>query len=181
MLYSNKYRPICCIPTLALAHITEALSCHKPTVSEKTIRGVADGTMEFKETEGTRTAEQVRNKGQRLIQIIQITMKNTVENILFRLAQTNQMISWQVQHRAQSAGLFLATHNLKNAAGMANFHKSPRVYPVFGTFGGTNPPLHWSSIPFLTLTRLYEWRWENNGSILCTVALAWQKEQNHEC
>lgn len=32
-------------------------------------------------------------------------MKNTVENILFRLAQTNQMISWQVQHHAQSAGL----------------------------------------------------------------------------
>lgn len=42
--------------------------------------------MESKETRGKWTAEQMGNKGQRLIRIIQITQKNTVEKSLFRFS-----------------------------------------------------------------------------------------------
>lgn len=85
------------------------------------------------------------------------------------------MIGWQVQYHAQWAVLFLAAHIL---AGIANFNKPPSVYPVFGPFRGTNPPLLRSLIPVLTLTRLSEWKRENNGSFLCTVAPAWQKKNS---
>lgn len=50
------------------------------------------------------------------------------------------MISWQVHYHAQWVFLFWQHMTLKNVAGMANLNKSPRVYPVFGTFRGTNPP-----------------------------------------
>lgn len=60
------------------------------------------------------------------------------------------MISWQPHHHAQWVVLFWQRAASENVAGMANCDKSLGVYPVFGTFRGTNPPLHWSWIPVLT-------------------------------
>lgn len=66
--------------------------------------------------------------------------KNTAKEFACSdLEQTNQMISW---HRARWVVLFWQCETSKFLAGKANFIKSPSVYPVFGVFGGANPPLH---------------------------------------
>lgn len=102
--------------------------------------------MAAEETGGKRTRDQVRDKGQRLIGIIQSTQRDTVETVCSHLVQTNQLISWRVQsHSFCSEGCsFLAAHDPGNLAGMATFKKSPRnlsVYPDFGTIRDANPPV----------------------------------------
>lgn len=118
--------------------------------------------------------ETVRNKWKRLITIIPITQKNTVEKSSFRFSpnESNDQLASPVSCSVGCS--FLAAHNL---AGIAHFNKPPSVYPVFGSFRGTNPPLLRSLILVLTLTRLSEWKRENNGSFLCTVAQAWQENR----
>lgn len=80
--------------------------------------------------ERNRKLGQVRNTGQRLIAIIQITQKNTAEKTL---VQTNQMIGWRAQVSCTARSSPLAPQHLGNLAGTANFNK-PSADPVFGPF-----------------------------------------------
>lgn len=101
-----------------------------------------------------RTVEQGRNKGQRLLKNNPNYTETQWKRVCPDLARINQMIGWQARHRAQWVVLFWQRTATKNVAGMANCDKSLGVYPVFGTFRGTNPPLRWSWIPVLKHTRL---------------------------
>lgn len=140
----------------------------------------ADWTMEAEETGGKRTTDQVRDKGHRLMGIIHITQEKHCGKEFVQLL--SKLIRWLVGESSIVAfAQRVAAQDLGNLAGMATLRKSPRnlrsVYPVFGTIRGANPPVRWSLILVLTLARLSEWRWKNNRSFLCTVALTWQEEK----